>query len=102
MNSRIALLGAAAILAMSLAMAGSAQPAASTAPAPDDAPAKALMTETCTHCHDLDVITSQPRKHAEWPGILDRMKANGAIIPDEDYKVLLDYLGRAYSTDKPQ
>jgi mono/diheme cytochrome c family protein len=54
----------------------------------------------CGICHSLDYITMQPQfSRAKWNAIVNKMiKVMGAPIPDEDAKVIADYLAAQYGT----
>jgi hypothetical protein len=54
----------------------------------------------CGICHSLDYITMQPQFPREkWNAIVDKMiKVMGAPIPNEDAKVIVDYLTHQYGT----
>jgi len=94
----------AVVAAAGLAVAAIAQGPAALAPAAPsgemadgNARAEAVLTSTCTACHDLGVLVSRPRAAEEWPEILRRMIGNGANLSENDFKLLSDYLARAYS-----
>jgi hypothetical protein len=54
----------------------------------------------CSICHSLDYITMQPQfPRAKWNAIVNKMiKVMGAPIPDEDARVIADYLAAQYGT----
>jgi cytochrome c5 len=54
----------------------------------------------CSVCHSLDYIVMQPKfSKVKWTGIVNKMiKVMGAPIPEEDAKVISDYLGIQYGT----
>ena len=58
---------------------------------PEDA-GKALVTENCSSCHGVDLITAKRRTPAEWDEVMNRMLANGAPLTDEQSKQVLTYL----------
>lgn len=82
----------------SAATAVAAQTAPAAAPASSaDTEAQAILTNTCTACHDLGVLTARPHRADEWPGILQQMISNGANLSDDQKKVLQTYLAANYS-----
>lgn len=54
----------------------------------------------CIICHSLDYITMQPKfARAQWRAVVNKMiKVMGAPIPEEDAKMIEDYLTRQYGT----
>jgi cytochrome c5 len=54
----------------------------------------------CSICHSLDYIIMQPKfPKAKWAGVVNKMiKVMGAPIPEEDAKVIIDYLAVQYGT----
>jgi glyoxylase-like metal-dependent hydrolase (beta-lactamase superfamily II) len=59
-------------------------------------PAAQILENGCTGCHNLARVQSQHLTSAEWQGMVDRMKARGAEISDEDTSALVDYLAKTY------
>ena len=55
-----------------------------------DGPGKTIVQNSCTVCHGLDLLTG--RDEASWKDTVDRMIAMGATVPDDQVKVLVDYL----------
>ena len=58
-----------------------------------DGPGKDLTAENCTICHGPELITMQRRSPAEWEEVVNRMMANGAMMPPDQYDQVLAYLG---------
>ena len=55
-----------------------------------DGPGKMILQSSCTVCHGLDLLSG--RDEAAWKDTVDRMIAMGAVVPDDQVKVLVDYL----------
>ena len=55
-----------------------------------DGPGKTVLMNSCTVCHGLDLLTG--RDEASWKDTVDRMIAMGAVVADDQVKVLVDYL----------
>jgi cytochrome c5 len=62
----------------------------------NDSAAKKIMQDSCTTCHDLDLITGAHMGKDEWQGIVNSMIAKGASVSDKDVPVLVAYLTKAY------
>lgn len=56
----------------------------------------------CSVCHSLDYITMQPKaSKAQWTATVNKMiKAMGAPIPENDAKVIINYLTASYGSGK--
>ncbi len=63
------------------------------APELPDGPGKALVSENCTGCHAMELITSQRRSPEEWGEVVNRMIANGDSLSEDQYKEVVTYLG---------
>src|SRR5215475_10568248 len=77
---------------------GTGKPAAA-APASagnSDAAAKKILEESCTACHDLDLVAGQKLSKDDWQGVVSSMVAKGASVDNKDVPVLVDYLARTY------
>jgi cytochrome c5 len=71
-------------------------PAAQAGGANNDAAGKKLLEESCTTCHDLDLVSGQRLSKDEWQGIVSSMMAKGAAVDNKDVPVLVDYLTKTY------
>lgn len=71
-------------------------PAAGSTPA-DDAHAKAVLTQSCTGCHELSMLTAKPHAPGEWTDIIQQMIGMGASVPAADVQPLARYLAKTYS-----
>jgi cytochrome c5 len=69
-------------------------------PAGNDAAGKKILEETCTTCHDLDLVSGQHLSKEEWQQIVNSMVAKGAALADKDAPVLVDYLTKTYGPKK--
>jgi cytochrome c5 len=82
---------------------GTGKPAAAQAPAggaANDGAAKKLLEESCTACHDLDLVAGQHLSKDEWQQVVGSMVAKGASIENKDVPVLVDYLTKTYGPKK--
>lgn len=85
----------AAILVCTLAAAASAAIAADGVRTLDDLPQGAgrdALARRCVTCHDLGVVLAQGRTRSEWADAVAVMVDRGAVVSDDDRKLLLDYL----------
>src|SRR5437870_5681186 len=74
--------------------AGAAKPQAQSGN--NDAAGKKLLEESCTTCHDLDLVSGQHLSKDEWGQVVSSMIAKGASVGDKDMPVLVDYLTKTY------
>jgi hypothetical protein len=61
-----------------------------------DGRGKPLLLNTCTLCHDLKRVLRQGATREEWEETLGAMLNEGAMLSEEDFPVLLDYLARNF------
>ena len=60
---------------------------------PEDVKAEETYTRTCIKCHPADRISGSRRTRIQWEEVMTTMQtARGAIIPDEDWDVVLNFL----------
>jgi len=64
-------------------------------PLPEGA-GKAILLNTCTVCHDLGRVRIHTVSHEEWEETLLTMLNEGAMLSDQDFPVLLNYLSRNF------
>lgn len=99
MTAKVGLQGAVILLATAGCVMGAA-PKAATAPMPAAAatvePGRAILTRSCQGCHDLGTIAEAQHTAAEWPVVVAKMRANGAVLNDAEAKELQAYLIKAY------
>ena len=60
-------------------------------------PGKMIIDRTCQSCHDLGTVTDARHTAKEWPGVVARMRANGADLTDAEAQQVRDYLIKAYA-----
>jgi cytochrome c5 len=61
-----------------------------------DGPGKAILLNTCTVCHDLGRVRIHTVSREEWEETLLTMLNEGAMLSDQDFPVLLNYLARNF------
>ena len=61
-----------------------------------DGPGKTILLNTCTVCHDLGRVRMQGGSREDWDDTLGAMLNEGAMLSEQDYPVLLDYLARNF------
>ena len=61
-----------------------------------DGKGKAILLNTCTVCHDLGRVRANTVSREEWEETLNAMLNEGAMLSDQDFPVLLDYLSRNF------
>jgi len=66
----------------------------------DAAAAKKVLEDTCTACHDLDLVSDQHLTKDEWQMVVTSMVAKGANLADKDAPMLVDYLAKTYPPKK--
>ena len=74
--------------------AGTAQePQKAEAKSPEDVKAEETFTRNCVKCHPVDRIAGSRRTRTQWEEVMTTMQtARGAVIADEEWDVILDYL----------
>ena len=55
------------------------------------------INKACSVCHSVTQVTSQRHTRAEWADLVDQMVARGAQVSDNDYKTIVDYLGKNFA-----
>jgi cytochrome c5 len=63
-----------------------------------EGPGKAILLNTCTVCHDLGRVRINTVSRDEWEETLNAMLNEGAMLSDQDFPVLLDYLARNFKS----
>ena len=61
-----------------------------------DGPGKTILLNTCTVCHDLGRVRRQGGTREDWSDTLGAMLNEGAMLSEQDFPVLLDYLTRNF------
>jgi cytochrome c5 len=57
---------------------------------------KDILLNTCTLCHDLGRVRAHTVSRDEWEETLLAMLNEGAMLSDQDFPVLLNYLARNF------
>ncbi len=57
---------------------------------------KDILLNTCTVCHDLGRVRLHRVSPEEWQETLETMLNEGAMLSDQDFPVLLQYLARNF------
>ena len=55
-------------------------------------PGRDVLVRSCLNCHDLNVVLARGRTRSEWADVTGLMIDRGAVISEQDLKILLDYL----------
>jgi mono/diheme cytochrome c family protein len=83
MSNSVSLVG---VLCLGMTTVALAQgPAAPAIAVPD------VVRARCVTCHGIDLIQQQRLSRAAWERELDKMVRWGAVVPDADRRVMLDY-----------
>jgi cytochrome c5 len=61
---------------------------------------KAIVERACVACHDMGTITQSRHAASEWPGVVQRMRGNGADLTDAEIKQVQAYLAKTYSSKR--
>ncbi|HET9833077.1 MAG TPA: hypothetical protein VFP91_15250 [Vicinamibacterales bacterium] len=61
-----------------------------------DGPGKQILLNTCTLCHDLGRVRAHTVSREEWEETLSAMLNEGAMLSDQDFPILLNYLARNF------
>jgi cytochrome c5 len=61
-----------------------------------EGPGKAILLNTCTLCHDLGRVRIHTVSRDEWEETLGAMLNEGAMLSEQDFPVLLNYLARNF------
>jgi cytochrome c5 len=62
----------------------------------NSAAGKKILEDSCTTCHDLDLVSSQHLSKDDWQNVVNSMVAKGASLSDKDAGVLVEYLTATY------
>lgn len=85
-------LAAAAIVAGAVAFSTSVSANGDSAGTQEDP--KQLVSERCTVCHDISMVTSRHASSEEWHEIVQRMISNGADVSEPQADLIANYLAR--------
>ena len=61
-----------------------------------DGPGKNILLNTCTVCHELGRVRAHTVSREEWEETLGAMLNEGAMLSEQDFPVLLNYLARNF------
>ena len=61
-----------------------------------EGPGKQILLNICTVCHDLGRVRAHTVSREEWEETLSAMLNEGAMLSDQDFPVLLNYLARNF------
>jgi virginiamycin B lyase len=75
--------------------------AQSAAPTLPEGPGKDLVQNACTACHALTMVTRAGHSRGEWDTVLHMMVNVGAAVPEDQFKVVAEYLAKNFPA-KPQ
>lgn len=87
-------------LACGFTTAGASTPADTSASPPSANagvdPGKTIVSKTCQSCHELGMVTEARHTAKEWTSVIERMRANGAELSEDDAKQAQAYLAKVY------
>ena len=63
-----------------------------------ESPAKATLTQVCTQCHALTIVTARHRSPDEWVDVVGRMEGMGASMDAGQKQAILTYLSANLGT----
>jgi competence ComEA-like helix-hairpin-helix protein len=92
------LLGVLSVPLVSTPVAGSGQdPQKADTKSPEDLKGEEAFTRNCVKCHPVDRIAGSRRTRTQWEEVMTTMQtARGAVITDEDWDVIQNYLVKHY------
>jgi competence ComEA-like helix-hairpin-helix protein len=61
-----------------------------------EGPGKRLVQDICTGCHGLESVTTQRASRQGWESTIDYMIQRGAVIREEDVRIMVDYLTKNF------
>ncbi len=64
-------------------------------PLPEDPNRQTFLT-ICSACHSTDVIVEENHSREGWGTLVGRMREKGAVVSDDDFKKITDYLGKYF------
>jgi cytochrome c5 len=63
---------------------------------------KALVEDICSLCHEWQRVKEYPKTKEQWSGTIKGMIAEGAPVTDEEFNLIVDYLGTNYGPAKDE
>ena len=92
---RYSMSGAMAVLLAAPLIFGS-RLAAQQTPADNDTEVQALVSSTCSACHDIGQVEDQHLSETEWKAKVNQMIGFGAQVSDADFPRIVGYLAKHY------
>ena len=78
---------------LSLAAGFAQEPQKPESRSPEDVKGEDAFVRTCIKCHTADRVVGSRRSRTQWEEVMTQMQtARGAIIPDEDWDIVQNYL----------
>lgn len=65
-----------------------------------DGKAKNIVQHTCTECHGLEEIVTNPMSRDKWKATVARMVSKGASLDSSQIDTVVDYLSVYFAPDK--
>jgi competence protein ComEA len=62
-------------------------------------PGRDTVERVCTACHGLEAIVTLQGNKDIWQSVVDDMKGRGADGSNEDFKAIVDYLGKYFGAN---
>jgi cytochrome c5 len=59
-----------------------------------DRPGKDQIVQSCSGCHQPDIVIGQKRDAAAWRDLVDQMIARGANVEEAKYEEIVTYLAQ--------
>jgi len=59
-----------------------------------DRPGKDQIVQSCSGCHQPDIVIGQKRDAAAWRDLVDQMIARGANVEEAKYEEIITYLAQ--------
>lgn len=64
--------------------------------------ARRLFEDVCSYCHELARVQRQHLTAEEWRGFIKGMVDEGPPLTDEEFTMIVDYLGTHFGPDTPE
>ena len=61
-----------------------------------EGPGKDVTNRICGACHEAGVVTKYHNSKDDWQPVVDDMRGRGADGSDDDFKTIVNYLGRFF------
>ncbi|WP_448664196.1 hypothetical protein ACG3SL_05835 [Sphingomonas sp. CJ20] len=87
---KVAVAGAAMLMAAGVAYGGQTAPASPLPPGP----ALDLLNQACVSCHTLTTITAKRKSADDWAATIQQMAGRGAEVSPEEAATLTAYLAK--------